>query len=185
MKRAGVHVALMRGINIGGKHRVSMKDLAALCTAAGCREVETYIQSGNVVCDAPESLARKVPKAVAAALQAKLGFAAPIVLRSGAEMMAMAATNPYLRRGVDPATLYVAFLADPPEAARVKTLDPARSPPDTFEVLGRDVFICCPNGVGNTKLHTTWFDTKLDTISTARNWRTCMELAARAAARLQ
>jgi uncharacterized protein (DUF1697 family) len=68
------------------------------------------------------------------------------------------------------------FLADRPSPARVATLDPKRSPPDEFEVRGREIYLRCPNGVGRTKLSNSYFDAKLATTSTMRNWRTVVKL---------
>lgn len=67
------HVALLRGINVGGKNIVPMKDLAALFEAAGCRDVTTYIQSGNVIFTAPASVLKKLPATVSNGLADFLG----------------------------------------------------------------------------------------------------------------
>jgi len=174
--KSDTHVALLRGINVAGKNKVPMKELAAILAGAGCRDVRTYIQSGNVVYRAPTALARRVPAAVSAALARRLGLTVPVVTRSAAELDAVARENPFLRAGADPATLHVAFLADHPSADRVAALDPKRSPPDTFEVRGREVYLCCPKGYGTTKLTNAWFDGKLQTTSTVRNWRTVLTL---------
>jgi uncharacterized protein (DUF1697 family) len=64
------------------------------------------------------------------------------------------------------------FLADKPSQAHVDTLDPHRSPPDEFIVQGQEIFLRLPNGAGNSKLTNAYFDSKLATISTSRNWRT-------------
>jgi uncharacterized protein (DUF1697 family) len=72
--------------------------------------------------------------------------------------------------------LHVLFLADQPGAAAVASLDPDRSPPDAFVVRGREIYLRCPNGVGTTKLTNAWFDSRLATISTGRNWRTVLKL---------
>ena len=76
-------------------------------------------------------------------------------------------------------SLHVGFLADKPEPARVKLLDPKRSPPDEFEVKGREVYFHFPNGLGRSKLTNLWFDKELATLSTVRNWNTVLELSKR------
>jgi uncharacterized protein (DUF1697 family) len=172
----GPYVALLRGINVGGKNVLPMKDLAALFADAGCAGVKTYIQSGNVVFRAGPSLARRVPKVIADAISARFGIDAAVVTRTAEELRAIAEANPFLRDGADVATLHVAFLADAPEAARVAALDPDRSPPDVFVVLGREIYLRCPNGFGPSKLTNAWFDSKLATTSTVRNWRTVLKL---------
>lgn len=172
-----MHVALLRGVNVGGKNRLPMKELAALFEAAGCTGVRTYIQSGNVVFRADARTAKGLAGTVEAAITRRFGFTAPVVLRRADALDAVLHRNPFLAEGVDPVALHVAFLAEPPAAARVKALDPQRSPPDRFAVRGAEVYLCCPNGMGRSKLTTAWLDASLATTSTVRNWNTVRTLA--------
>jgi uncharacterized protein (DUF1697 family) len=166
------HVALLRAINVGGRNALPMKDLAALCEAAGCRDVVTYIQSGNVAFGATAALAKKLPAALEAAIRARAGIDVPVIVRDAAALAAVACGNPFLAEGVDAAELHVGFLAATPTAARIAALDGQRSPPDAFVVRGREIFFRFPKGVGKTKLTVTYFDAKLATTITLRNWRT-------------
>jgi uncharacterized protein (DUF1697 family) len=170
------HVALMRGINLAGKNRLSMKDLSALFTDAGCTDVRTYVQSGNIVFQAGPDLARRIPGLIEKAIKDQFGISVPVVTRSAAELRRVPKANPYLARGVDTSTLHVAFLAAKPTAAQIKSLDPNRSPQDEFTVRGREVYLRMPNGVGRTKLSNAYLDSKLGTTSTLRNWRTVLKL---------
>ena len=174
--KIGVYVALMRGVNVGGKNRLPMKNLAAIFGDAGCADVVTYIQSGNVVFRATDACAARVPAAVARVVADRFAFRSPVVMRSAAELRTVARGNPYLKAGADLDALHVLFLADRPTAARVAELDPHRSPPDEFQVRGREVYFRCPNGVGRSKLTVGYFDSKLATTSTLRNWRTVLKL---------
>jgi len=167
-----LHVALLRGINLAGKNRLRMKDLAALFTDAGCGSVATYIQSGNVVFAASPVLARRIPALIEKAISNDFGFRVPVVTRTGRELRRIVRGNPFLKAGADAETLHVAFLAGTPAAARAKALDPDRSPPDAFSVRGREIYLHCPNGFARTKLTNAYFDSKLGTTSTVRNWRT-------------
>ncbi len=171
----GTHVALLRGINVGGKNLLPMKDLLALFTDAGASDVRTYIQSGNVVYAASAAVARKIPTLVGAAIEEQFGFAAPIQSRSAEELRQLVAANPLLGAH-DPAVLHVMFLAQAPTAKQITSLDPERSPGDSFVVRGREIYVACPNGVARTKLSNAWFDSKLATVSTGRNWRTTLKL---------
>jgi uncharacterized protein (DUF1697 family) len=173
---ANVYVALLRGINVGGSKNLRTKDVVALFEAAKCRDVRTYIQSGNVVFSADPEVARWVPHAVRDAIDDQFGFTVPIVLRSAAEMAQLTADNPFLKAGQPEDKLHVLFLADTPDPARVAALDPDRSPPDAFAVQGREVYLHLPNGVGRTKLTNDYFDRALGTTSTVRNWKTVGKL---------
>ena len=169
------HVALLRGINVGGKNMLPMKALAELCEAEGCAAVRTYIQSGNVLLRAPRARAARLAGALAARIEREHGFAVPVVLRTVDELARIARSNPFLPRG--PAEqLHVLFLADEPTEEALAALDPRRSPPDVFTVAGREIFLRLPNGAARTKLTNAWFDSRLATTSTMRNWRTVLEL---------
>ena len=170
-------VALLRGINVGGKNKLPMRDLAATFEAAGCTDVETYIQSGNVVYTTTSDGAAQIPQTIARRIGEQFGLKVPVIVRSSAELDEVVAQNPFLAEGADTDALHVAFLADPPRAAAVAALDPQRSPPDHFAVLGKEIYLWLPNGMARTKLTNAYFDRALSTVSTMRNWRTVLTLA--------
>lgn len=170
------HVAFLRGINVGGKNSLPMKTLASLFEAAGAVDVQTYIQSGNVVYGASEKTAAKIAAVIEKAIAKEMSLSVPVVTRSAAELEVIASSNPFLARGESEDAVHVMFLAEAPVAKAVATLDPNRSPGDEFAVLGRDVYLFLPNGVGRTKLSNAYFDSKLATVSTGRNWRTVLKM---------
>jgi len=172
----GIHVALLRAINVGGTKKLLMADLRAMFEAAGCTDVRTYIQSGNVVFRAEAPLAERVPALIEAEIAATKGFEVPVVTRSAAELDAVVTGSPFLAAGADPTQLHVGFLAQAPTAARIAELDPDRSPGDAFEVRGREVYLHFPNGTARSKLTVDYFDRVLGTTITIRNWRTVGKL---------
>jgi uncharacterized protein (DUF1697 family) len=172
------HVALLRAINVGGRNALSMKDLRALCEASGCRNVVTYIQSGNVAFTATAAIARILPATLERAIRARARITVPVIVRDAESLAAVARDNPFVRAGFDAPELHVGFLAEAPTATCVSALDPKRSPPDEFAVRGREVYFRFPAGVGTTKLTTTYLDSKLGTTITLRNWRTVLALLA-------
>jgi len=172
----GVYIALLRAINVGGTKKLLMAELRAMFEAAGCTDVRTYIQSGNVVFRAEPALAGRIPEVIDAEISAAKGFHVPVVTRSAAELAAVASGNPFLSVGADPAQLHVGFLAEEPSAARIAELDPDRSPQDSFEVRGREVYLHFPNGTARSKLTVDYFDRTLGTTITIRNWRTVGKL---------
>jgi uncharacterized protein (DUF1697 family) len=170
------HAALLRGINVGGKNPLPMKDLARMFAGAGCANVRTYIQSGNVVFDAPGNAA-KIAEIVSADIEKRFGYRIPVVLRTSAQLLKTIAGNPFLKAGADVKALHVYFLAVAPNARAIAGLDPARSAPDAFQVLGQEIYLHLPNGMGRSKLTNAYFDSKLATTCTARNWATVLKLA--------
>jgi uncharacterized protein (DUF1697 family) len=169
-------VALLRGINVGGKNLLPMKDLVRLFADAGCADVRTYIQSGNVLFQASPAKATRLPGVVAKGIADRFGYRTPVLLRTVEELGATIRNNPFLEAGAPESWLHVLFLASQADALRVAALDPDRSPPDAYAVRGREIYLQCPNGAGNTRLTNAWFDSKLATISTGRNWRTAIKL---------
>ncbi len=176
MSAKDVHVALLRGINLAGKNSLPMKQLATLFTTAGCSDVSTYIQSGNVIFRAKPPVAKEIANAIAAAILDRFELRVPVVTRTLDELEKAAKSNPFLRAGKDPDSLHLMFLADPPTKTQIAALDPKRSPGDEFSVRGRDVYLFLPNGAGRSKLNNAYFDSKLATVSTGRNWRTVLKL---------
>ncbi|MEP6716317.1 MAG: DUF1697 domain-containing protein [Terriglobia bacterium] len=170
------YLALLRGINVGGKNKLPMKALKEIFAANGCANIVTFIQSGNVIFDAAAGKAGKLPAILSAAIEAGAGLRIPVVLRTAAELDAAVHSNPFLKAGADEDKLHIMFLADQPDSAAVAKLDPDRSPPDAFAVVGREIYLHTPNGVGNSRLTNAWFDSRLSTIGTSRNWRTCLKL---------
>jgi uncharacterized protein (DUF1697 family) len=165
-----VNVALLRGINVGGRNLLPMKELAALVADAGGRNVRTYIQSGNVLFDAGAAVAARMAAIVRKAIAKEFGFDVPIVLRTAEELARVVKSNPFPK---ETEALHVAFLADRPA---VEALDPTRSPGDRFVVRGREVYLHLPNGVARTKLSSAYLDSKLATVCTIRNWKTVLKL---------
>jgi len=167
------HIALLRGINVGGKNILPMKELAALFQEHGAKQVKTYIQSGNVVFRTeidPDEIARQVE----AQILERFAITTPIILRTAEELDFALRNNPFVARGEEEG-LYVLFLKHMPTPEAVAALDPLRSPPDEFLVQRREVFMRLLSAA-TTKLTNAYFDSKLKTVGTARNWRTVATL---------
>ena len=177
LKSAAKHVALLRGINVGGKNMLPMKELVGMFVAAGCRDVTTYIQSGNVVFSADAKVVAGLGSVIAARVEERFKLRIPVVLRTAAEMERVIRGNPFLLEEAGEEMVHVCFLADLPSADRVAGLDAGRSVPDAFAVVGREIYMRLVKGVSGTKLTNAYFDSKLKTVSTMRNWRTVLKLA--------
>ncbi len=141
------YVALIRAVNVGGTGKLPMADLKAMCADAGFARIETYIASGNVVFECAAS-ASSVKKTLEARLLAYAGKPVGVLLRSAAEMAAVAQANPFPRS--EPKHTYVIFLdAKPPPEA----LERAVGRTDEEMRLGkREIYVCYPSGMGRSKL---------------------------------
>ena len=172
----GVIVALLRGINVGGKNRLRMKELIALFVDAGCDDVRTYIQSGNVVFRTGPAVGEEISSIISASILSRFGYRVPVITRTAREFQEIVRANPFVKAGAEADKLHVIFLAELPDGAQVEALDPDRSPGDEFAVQGREIYLHCPNGVARSKLTNSYFDSRLSTTSTTRNWRTVQRL---------
>jgi uncharacterized protein (DUF1697 family) len=170
------HVALLRGVNVSGHNKVGMKELRARLLGLGFQDIATYIQSGNVVFKT--SAASDVAPLIERDLRQGFGVSVTVLLRTKEQLRRVSTQNPFLRRGIDPASLHVTFLAETPKPARVRELTAKVSGPDELVVRGREVYLRCPNGYGRTKLTNTFLERQLGSPATTRNWRTVLQLVA-------
>jgi uncharacterized protein (DUF1697 family) len=160
-----IYLALLRGVNVGGR-KLPMADLRATFDTLGHSAVRTYIQSGNVVFTAKAGSQEKVRAAIEKAIERDSGLDVTVLLRTPAEMSSVLKRNPF------GAQAYVTVLADKPAAKLVATIERDKYAPDEFVVDGREVFLRCPNGYGNTKINNALFERKLATRATTRNYNT-------------
>ena len=168
-------VALLRGINVGGKHRLPMKDLVRVLEGEGCTGVRTYIQSGNAIFE-HAGKAKELQGRLAQAIEAEFGFAVPVVIRGAAQWRKLAGAHPFLAEGVDPAQIAVGFLSAKPTAQAARSLDPERSPGDRLQLSGSELYLHFPNGIARTKLTSAYLDRCLGVTCTVRNWKTVSKL---------
>jgi uncharacterized protein (DUF1697 family) len=167
-------VALLRGINIGPRQRVSMPELRELIEGLGYTDVETLVQSGNVVFSArakPATLERKLEQEI----EKQLGVDPKVVVRTRDELAAAIEANPFAVPA-DPKNLHVTFLAGEPDAAAVEKLAEADLGDDRLEFAGREIYILYVNGMGRSELAKQLARAKLGVAATDRNWNTVTKL---------
>lgn len=169
------HVMLLRGINVGGHHSLPMKELKALLEELGCRNVRTYIQSGNVVLQCPATLAPQLGKKTTAAVGTRRGFEPGVRLLSRREFMAAVESNPYPEAEDEPKTLHVGFLDEAPPNPDLERIDRLRSKRERFHLDGKVSYLHAPDGIGKSKLAEK-VEKLLGVSMTGRNWRTVCKL---------
>jgi uncharacterized protein (DUF1697 family) len=174
-------VALLRAVNVGTANRIKMVDLRAAFVTAGYADAVTHIQTGNVIFASTDEEAVTVQR-VEALINTHLGLNVRAIIRTGSELAAVAAANPFLG-GDDEDTkhLYVSFLDHAPSATAVAALAAIDFDGDEFDVVGRNVFLRYRAGAGTTKLSNSVIEKKLGVVSTARNWNVTATLATLAA----
>src|SRR5438034_8854564 len=125
------YVALVRGINLGARNKVSMADLRAIFARLGAEDVATYVQSGNVVFKSSRTES-ELTQAVEEQIARRLGLSVTVLVRTKAKVAQVLAANPFAVGGREPSNLHVTFLAARPSPARVRELEAQAFEPDEF-----------------------------------------------------
>jgi uncharacterized protein (DUF1697 family) len=173
-------IALLRGVNVGGRVRVPMAELRDVAAGLGLADVRTYVQSGNLVFRSPTGDASGLTAALEARIAERFGHPVRVIARTVGEFAEAVAANPFRDEAVDGTKVHVVFLESAPPADVVARLDPGRSPLDTFVVLGRELYVHYPDGAGRSKLTLDYVERVLEVAATARNWNTVTKLLAMA-----
>jgi uncharacterized protein (DUF1697 family) len=173
-----VIISLLRGINVGGHKKISMQSLRAIYESLGLRDVQTYVQSGNVVFRTDERDVARLASKLEDAIERSFGFRPAVVLRTAADLRAIVKKNPFAgRRDTEPGKLLVTFLAREPGAAARKQILAIEADPEEVHAEGRELYIYFPNGAGRSRFPWVRVQTMLsDNPGTARNWRTVEKL---------
>lgn len=172
----GIYVALLRGINVGGRAKVSMSALRELFIDLGYADAKTYIQSGNVIFSASLRSPSKAAGEIAERIGKDLGVSCSVLLRTDKELVAVLENNPYLTDDVDVSTLHVAFLEKKPTSEQSKRLVVPAGETAEFALGGREIYLHYPDGSGRTKLSNTYIEKRLGMVATTRNWNTVTKL---------
>ena len=181
------HIALLRGINLGGRNKMAMADLRAVVAGLGHGDVRTYIQSGNVlftaVAGADDTAA--MAEAMTAAITANLGVIAPVVILTRSELATVIAANPFPGQP-DPKKVHAVILSQPPTPSLAERVDAAQAQAsskgaaDEVRAVGRTLYLHTPGGYGNSDLAQAILrivgSPKAGATGTARNWLTMTKL---------
>ncbi len=178
------YIALLRAVNVGGTGKLPMADFRKLLAQLGFRNVETYIQSGNAVFDAPGS-SSAVTKSLSAALAKFMGKPVPVLIRTRDELTRAIAANPFAAEAAaDGARVHAVFLSAHPAKNSVSGLEcivtqyPARR--DRYHLAADTLFLHLPDGAADSRFTAAALDRILGVTATARNWNTVLKLHAMA-----
>ncbi len=172
------YISLLRGINVTGHRKITMKELALCFEKMGFASVRTYIQSGNVLFSSPETNMESLQNTIQKQIEKTFGYSDVTVFIIDADTMGEYINdNPFLNEpDVDLKRLYITFLQETPDSLRLESLNGYLSNADRFQVMNRLIYLYCPNGYGQTKLSNNFFENKLKVRATTRNWNTVNKL---------
>lgn len=171
------YISILRGINIGGHKKIKMDALRQMYSELGFSAVQSYIQSGNVIFQSPQTNTQKLERTISDKIRETFGFEVPALVLSIEELDNALKKNPFLADPTkDPAHMHLTFLSDVPNPSILNQIVPAYYAPDEFRQVGKVIYNYCPNGYGNTKLTANFFENKLKLVASSRNMRTATEL---------
>jgi uncharacterized protein (DUF1697 family) len=168
------YISFLIGINMTGHNSLKMGDLSSLYIGLGYPDALTYIQSGNVIFSS-EIIAdeREIALKIEKAILEKFNYVIPVMIRTTEELRNLFSVNPYLsEEKFEPSKMAVIFLHEKVTEEQIQKVKGIDYPPDKFKIVGKEIFIFCPNGFGRTKLYTNFFEKKMGVTGTARNWKT-------------
>ena len=173
------HVALLRAINLGPHNRVPMADLRAFLTRLGFGDVQSVLQTGNVVFQANRRIGAELEQLLETEAKKRLKLETDFFVRTASEWRTLIARNPFPKEAKrDPAHLVVMFLKDAPEAKDVRALQAAISGREIVRVVGSQLYVTYPDGIGRSRLTNAVIEKNIHTRGTGRNWNTVLKLGA-------
>jgi len=173
-----VLISMLRGVNLLRHNRIKMDALRDLYASLKFEDPSTYVQSGNVIFRAKEKNSPALAQKIQNAIERKFGFRPAVILRTPEEFRKTIAANPFAgRRDLNPASLLVTFFAAEPSAGARARLLALKPDPEELHLIGREVYIYFPAGIGRSKLQWSSLEKKLETPpGTARNWNSVTKM---------
>ena len=175
------YIVLLRGINVGGKNLLPMKELIRLLERHGMRDVRTYIQSGNVVLRHAGTKAG-IETIAGSAVEKAFGFRPELIVLTAADLDRVIARNPFPTAAEAPGSLHVTFLRSVPRHPDLKALETLKAANERFVLEPHAFYLHAPDGIGRSRLAAR-IEKALGVAGTARNWRTVIQLEAMAQAK--
>jgi uncharacterized protein (DUF1697 family) len=168
-------IALFRGINVGGKNILPMKELVRELETVGLEDIRSYIQSGNVVFRSRISTPGKLATRIAAQIESSHGFSPRVLILSAEQLEQAIAANPFPEAATEPKSLHLFFLESTPASPDLAALASLCTKTERFHHAGTVFYLHTPDGVGRSRVATK-VEKMLGVAATARNWRTVAKL---------
>lgn len=174
------YIALLRGINVGGNNKLTMKELADVLEGLGLNHIKTYIQSGNVFFQGNASNTTQLAEKISTAIRKRHGFEPKVLLLDAAKLEKIIKANPFPGAEAAGSTLHFNFLAEFPLKPDLDGIEKIRSASERCELIGEVFYLHAPDGIGRSKLATN-MEKLLGVPMTGRNWNTVLKLQEMAA----
>lgn len=171
------YISILRGINVSGKNLIKMDALKKMYEALHFKNIQTYIQSGNVIFSTQSNSVKSLETKIANQIKKEFGFDVPVIVLTAEKLLEIIQQNPFTKdKQKDISLLHVTFLADSPKEIDKKGIEEKRSAGEEIEFSKNAIYLFCPVGYGQTKLNNNFLENKLKVKATTRNWKTVSEL---------
>jgi len=172
-----IYIALLRGINVSGQKKVPMGELRSILTSVGFDNVNTYIQSGNVVFESKENNTAFLEALISDKIKVAFGFEVPVLVKNRTEFKSIFKSNPFANvEAIARKQVYFVLLKNTPEKELVKLLSTEVYTNEDFKITANCVYLHCKTGYGKAKLNNNLVERKLKVEATARNYATMVKL---------
>ncbi|MBP1839240.1 DUF1697 domain-containing protein [Formosa algae] len=168
------YVALLRGINVAGQKKVPMAELRALMNELSFKNVQTYIQSGNVVFQTSEQSSAVIERKISEAIQNTFHFEVPVLVKTYSELQTIFEVNPLDKAQFE--STYFTLLHHMPSEDAIETASKEQFVNESFKITATCVYVFPGNGYGKAKCNNNFFERKLKVSATTRNFKTMQKL---------
>lgn len=166
------YIAMLRGINVSGQKKIKMADLKDHMQDIGFKNVQTYIQSGNIVFEYEKALPEELKNMIEEMLYNKYHFKVSVIIKSPGELDGVIKNNPFS----DTDRTYITFLSEKPHPENVEKIKAIDHKPEEFILDGNIIYFYSPKGYGRAIMNNNFFENKLKVDATTRNWKTVNKL---------
>ena len=170
------YIALLRGINVGGHKKIPMVELREVLSNSGFQNAQTYIQSGNVIFQSKKLEISILENDLQKAIRSHFGFEMPIIVKTPSELQMIFDACPFSEE--KKVNSYFTLLYTTPDASLIEEVAKITYPNEEFIIIKNCIYFYCSMGYGNAKYNNKFFERKLKTTATARNYKTMVKLIA-------
>ena len=171
------YLALLRGVNVSGKNLIKMSDLKAVLLNQNFQDVDTYIQSGNLIFSTEIQDKSKIEGIIQSCLFEQFKLTVPVIVLTSNELNQLISNHPFQTDpNSAPSHYYITFFNQSKKDLDYKLIENRLSEGESIHIEQNCLYLHCPNGYGNTKLSNQWIENKLGVVATSRNWNTCYTL---------
>ena len=169
-----IYIALLKGINVGGHKKVPMAALRELLTKEGFKNVQTYIQSGNVIFESGETVIQIIEERITKAILDQFAFEVSVLVKTRQELKRIFDTSPFSEEKKKAS--YFMMLHNTPDTELVKTASEKIYEDEEYKIISDCIYYFNEKGFGKAKFNVNFFERKLKTFATARNYNTMVKL---------